>query len=102
MSRNSFHTSDSPLQAPIFAEFVMGCCASCACADHPYSGPHGAAYLVKITGCDLLSWTVHCACLGGSRFQALLSDAGVCVCCAAAQEKEYGWDVSLFYKVIHI
>ena len=25
-------------------------------AGHPYFGPHGAAYIVSLTGCDLLSW----------------------------------------------
>ena len=25
-------------------------------AGHPYFGPHGASYIVNLTGCDLLSW----------------------------------------------
>eukprot|EP00771_Trimastix_marina_P003829 gnl/Trimastix_PCT/536.p2 GENE.gnl/Trimastix_PCT/536~~gnl/Trimastix_PCT/536.p2 ORF type:complete len:353 (+),score=60.57 gnl/Trimastix_PCT/536:1783-2841(+) len=39
---------------------------------HPYSGPHGAKYLVKTTGCELLSWT----------------------------EREYGGDTRRFYKTL--
>jgi hypothetical protein len=27
-----------------------------ACAGHPYFGPKGAHYFVKLTGADLLSW----------------------------------------------